>query len=78
MIGIVKFFNDEKGWGFINTRSDSIFVHYTAIQSYRHRTLVQGEQVEFDIALGADGRKIATNVWRDPALEATTERPTRA
>lgn len=50
MIGKVKWFNAQKGFGFIN-RGDGkdIFVHYTQIQDDGYRTLNEGEEVEFDL-----------------------------
>jgi CspA family cold shock protein len=54
--GKVKWFNDTKGFGFIE-RADGneIFVHYTAIQSDGHKTLSEGMEVEFDIYEGPKG-----------------------
>ncbi|HUC05798.1 MAG TPA: cold-shock protein [Acidimicrobiales bacterium] len=54
--GTVKFFNSEKGFGFI-TPSDGakdVFVHYSSISGNGYRSLEEGQQVEFDVA---DGRK---------------------
>ena len=50
MIGKVKWFNAQKGFGFIN-RGDGndIFVHYSQIQDTGYRTLIEGEEVEFDL-----------------------------
>jgi len=47
--GTVKFFNAEKGWGFIapDEGGDELFVHYSSIQSNGFRTLEQGQKVEF-------------------------------
>jgi CspA family cold shock protein len=55
--GTVKWFNDSKGFGFI-TREDGekdCFVHHSAITGDGHRTLTEGERVEFDVAQGAKG-----------------------
>lgn len=55
--GTVKFFNSEKGFGFIS-RSDGekdVFVHYTNIQGNGFKTLEEGQQVEFDLAQGRKG-----------------------
>lgn len=50
MNGKVKWFDDVKGYGFIEISGyEDIFVHYTAIVNSGHRTLVTGEQVAFDI-----------------------------
>lgn len=50
MLGKVKWFNAQKGFGFIN-RGDGkdIFVHYSQIQDNGYRTLIEGEEVEFDL-----------------------------
>ena len=60
MQGKVKWFNAEKGYGFIE-REDGpdVFVHYTAIQSEGIRTLNQGDLVEFDIVEGPKGLQAA-------------------
>lgn len=62
VIGTVKWFNSEKGYGFIE-REDGpdVFVHYTAIQSEGFRTLQEGQQVEFTVEQGPKGPQ-ATNV----------------
>ncbi|MDI3299055.1 MAG: cold shock domain-containing protein [Bacillota bacterium] len=57
MQGTVKWFNAEKGYGFIS-RDDGegdVFVHYTAIQSEGFRTLEEGQRVQFDIVQGTKG-----------------------
>ncbi|MGQ9730089.1 MAG: cold-shock protein [Candidatus Zipacnadales bacterium] len=49
-IGTVKWFNDAKGYGFVELEgSDDVFVHFTAIQGEGYRTLNEGDKVEFDI-----------------------------
>jgi CspA family cold shock protein len=54
--GTVKWFNDEKGWGFIACEGQpDVFVHYSEIQSAGRRTLVEGQRVEFDIEAGDRG-----------------------
>jgi CspA family cold shock protein len=66
MFGTVKWFSDEKGFGFISpgstdrTKSD-LFVHYSAIQMEGRRTLAQGQQVEFDVEHAEKGPR-AVNV----------------
>ena len=54
--GVVKWFNNAKGFGFIG-REDGldVFVHYSAIQSGGHKTLKEGDEVEFDIVEGQKG-----------------------
>jgi CspA family cold shock protein len=60
--GTVKFFNAEKGYGFISRDSgDDVFVHYSNIQGQGYRTLTEGQQVEFDVAPGRKGEE-AQNV----------------
>ena len=63
IIGTVKWFNSEKGWGFIE-REDApdVFVHYSAIQSEGFKTLMQGQQVEFSIEDGPKGPQAANVV----------------
>jgi CspA family cold shock protein len=62
--GTVKWFNEAKGYGFIEQESGKdIFVHYTSIQSEGFRSLNEGERVVFDIAEGQKGQ-MATNVVR--------------
>ena len=60
--GTVKFFNSEKGFGFISREGgDDVFVHFSNIQMNGYRTLEQGQQVEFDVAPGRKGEE-AQNV----------------
>jgi len=55
--GTVKWFNDQKGFGFLTPEDGSrdCFVHHSAIQSDGFRTLQEGAEVEFDIVEGAKG-----------------------
>ena len=54
--GKVKWFNSKKGYGFIEREEgEDIFVHYSAIQGDGHRTLEEGQSVEFSIAEGSRG-----------------------
>jgi cold shock protein len=60
--GTVKFFNNEKGFGFISReQGDDVFVHYSNIQGQGYRSLDEGQQVEFDVAPGRKGEE-AQNV----------------
>jgi CspA family cold shock protein len=60
--GTVKFFNSEKGYGFITRdQGDDVFVHFSNIQGEGYRSLTQGQQVEFDVAPGRKGEE-AQNV----------------
>ena len=54
--GNVKFFNNEKGYGFISRPDgDDVFVHYSNIQGDGYRSLEEGQEVEFDIGPGRKG-----------------------
>ena len=60
--GTVKFFNAEKGFGFISReQGDDVFVHYSNIQGSGYKTLEEGQKVEFDVAPGRKGEE-AQNV----------------
>ena len=54
--GVVKWFNDTKGFGFIQRNSgEDVFVHFRAIQADGHRSLRDGQKVEFTVAQGQKG-----------------------
>ena len=58
--GKVKWFNDAKGYGFIETHEGKdIFVHYSAIQKEGFKTLAEGQEVSFEIVDGAKGPQAA-------------------
>ena len=60
--GTVKFFNAEKGFGFISREgADDVFVHFSNIVGEGYRTLDEGQHVEFDVAPGRKGEE-AKNV----------------
>ena len=58
--GLVKWFNDAKGYGFI-TQEDGqdVFVHYSAIQASGFRSLAEGDRVEFEVTRGPKGLQAA-------------------
>ncbi|HEX2185587.1 MAG TPA: cold-shock protein [Chloroflexota bacterium] len=61
-VGTVKWFNADKGYGFIAPESgQDVFVHFSAIQSTGYRSLDEGQVVEFEIERGPKGAQ-ATNV----------------
>ena len=55
--GVVKWFNDSKGYGFISVDGESkdVFVHHTGIQGEGYKSLSEGQRVEFDIVPGQKG-----------------------
>ncbi len=62
--GTVKWFNAEKGFGFISVEGeDDVFVHFSAIQSEGYKTLDEGQKVEFEVVDGEKGPQ-AANVVR--------------
>jgi CspA family cold shock protein len=62
--GTVKWFNSEKGYGFISQDGGpDVFVHYSAIQEQGYRNLEENEKVEFDVSQGPKGLQ-AANVRR--------------
>ena len=73
--GIVKWFNNDKGYGFIKRNSgEDVFVHHTAIQSQGYRTLNEGEKVEFDVKQGPKGLQAENQTARQETLPKMPER----
>ncbi len=63
MTGTVKWFNSEKGYGFVTTEDGAdIFVHFTAISGDGFKTLDEGQKVEFDVVEGDRGPQAANIV----------------
>ena len=62
MEGIVKFFNESKGWGFIvSVEGDQFFAHYSEIKKKGFKTLLQDQKVSFDEGENEKG-KVAQNI----------------
>jgi len=60
LTGKVKWFNDAKGYGFIERPDgDDVFVHYSAIQGTGFRSLSEGQEVEFEVVDGPKGKQAA-------------------
>ena len=63
--GTVKWFNDAKGYGFIERPDgDDVFVHYSAIEGGGFKTLSEGESLEFDVVEGPKGKQAANVIKR--------------
>jgi CspA family cold shock protein len=78
--GVVKWFNNEKGYGFIAVDGgDDVFVHYSAIQADGYRSLDENQKVEFEVVQGpkgpqADSVKIVSASPRLPRRPRTSVR----
>ena len=65
--GTVKWFSNEKGYGFIEREGgDDVFVHFSAITMDGYKTLVEGQKVEFDVVQGDKGLQAANVSLRTP------------
>ena len=61
--GTVKWFNSEKGYGFISQKDgEDLFVHFSEIKMDGYKTLDEGQDVSFDVVTGRDGKLQASNV----------------
>jgi CspA family cold shock protein len=70
-VGKVKWFNDEKGWGFIKQDNGAdVFVHYSQISGDGRRRLFEDETVEFEIKEGPKGLQAINVVRQDPPMNA--------
>lgn len=60
MNGVVKWFNPDKGYGFIQGEDgEDVFVHFSAIQTEGYKTLEEGQRVQFDVESGQRGAQAA-------------------
>ncbi len=74
--GVVKWFNDAKGFGFIeHTNGQDVFVHYSVIRTEGFRTLKDGEEVQYELSQGDKGLHAAA-VFRDESnIKKTSKKP---
>ena len=69
--GKVKWFNEKKGFGFIETEGgDDVFVHFSEIEGMDFRTLREGDEVEYELMHGEKGPKAANVVKKSDAGSA--------
>jgi cold shock protein len=76
-VGIVKWFNDAKGFGFIEPEGggSDVFAHFSAIQMEGFRTLKQGSRVRYELVQGPKGQ-LAHNIRAEPDDPSLEARPT--
>jgi CspA family cold shock protein len=69
--GLIRWFNNKKGYGFIQKESDGkdIFVHYSAINMEGYKTLKTNDKVVFDVVQGEKGPQAANVVTTESAVE---------
>jgi cold shock protein len=61
--GVIKWFNNEKGFGFISVEGENdVFVHFSAISGDGYKSLEEGQRVEFEVVQGAKGPQAANVV----------------
>jgi cold shock protein len=74
--GLVKWFNDSKGYGFIEPEGggEDIFVHFSAIQMNGFKTLAQGSRVSYELADGPKGKQ-ALNITAEEAARSARRSP---
>jgi CspA family cold shock protein len=59
--GVVKWFSNEKGYGFISqSDGEDVFVHFSAIETEGYKSLTQGQEVEFEVTDGPKGKQAST------------------
>ena len=60
MTGVIKWFNDAKGYGFIQPETgDDVFVHFSAITMDGYKSLTEGQRVQFEVVQGPKGAQAA-------------------
>lgn len=66
--GQVKWFNETKGFGFIEqSQGPDVFVHFSSIQSTGFKTLAEGQKVQFTVTQGKKALRLKTLLWSKPA-----------
>ena len=74
--GTVKWFNDAKGYGFIQVEGgEDVFVHYSAIQAQGFKSLAEGDKVEFEVTKGPKGLQASADFSFAGSHALATRRP---